>query len=195
MNSKALALFIASSFVVLGCETITENEPAQTKAPTAPVIVPVILNPVTIPAVPAPGGGDPALPSPSPSATPAPPKAAGCGVGPGPGSGQRCPRQGPSFLSEVESAMDQLVREEPSLFDERKTRGCGNCYLVLNPTRYVTRMAELMAERSLCGHYDGEELAVKQSNAFNDQYDILTSDMFIRRQAGSYRSTCYPAWF
>jgi hypothetical protein len=91
--------------------------------------------------------------------------------------------------------MDQLVREEPSLFDQRKTRGCGNCFLVLNPTRYVSRMAELMAERSLCGHYDGEELAVKQSNAFNDQYDILTADMFIRRQGGSYRSTCSPAWF
>jgi hypothetical protein len=177
-----------------GCEVIREKEPAQPNAPTAPVIVPVILNPVTIPAVPAPGGGNP-VPSPEPTATPEPPKAAGCGVGPGPGSGHGCPRQSPSFLREVESAMDQLAREEPSLFDQRRTRGCGNCYLVLNPTRYVNRMAELMAERSLCGHYDGEELAVKESNAFNDQYDILTSDMFIRRQGGSYRSTCYPAWF
>jgi hypothetical protein len=193
MNLKTFAAFIASTLVLSGCQTITENEPPQTQPPSAPVIVPVILNPVTIPI---PGGG--ALPSPSPTPTPAapePPQARGCGVGPGSGSGHGCPRQSPSFLKEVESAMDQLVREEPSLFDERRTRGCGNCYLVLNPTRYVTRMAELMAERSLCGHYDGEELAVKQSNAFNDQYDILTSDMYVRRQLGSYRSTCYPAWF
>jgi hypothetical protein len=135
--------------------------------------------------------------TPTPAATPAPdpPKAAGCGVGRGTGSGHGCPRQSPSFLKEVESAMDQLVREEPGLFDTRRTRGCGNCYQVLDPTRYVNRMAELMAERSLCGHYDGEELAVKNSNAFNDQYDILTADMFMRRQGGSYRSTCYPAWF
>lgn len=187
MNSKTHAAFIASAFILSGCHTITENEPPRTEAPSAPAIVPVILNPVTIPA-PVPE----ATPSP---AAPEPPKAAGCGVGPGSGSGHGCPRQSPSFLKEVESAMDQLVSEEPGLFDTRKTRGCGNCYLVLNPTRYVNRMAELMAQRSLCGHYDGEELAVKVSNAFNDQYDILTADSFIRRQLGSYRSTCYPAWF
>ena len=194
MNHRISAFLLSSALVLSSCQTITESEPARNQTPS-PVIVPVILNPVTIPAVPVPGGGNVPVPTPTPAATPAPPKATGCGVGPGPGSGSRCPRQSPSFLSEVESAMDQLAREEPSLFDQRKTRGCGNCYLVLNPTRYVSRMAELMAERSLCGHYDGEELAVKQSNAFNDQYDILTSDMFIRRQTGSYRSTCSPAWF
>lgn len=188
MNLKTPASFIASALILSSCQTITENEPPQTQPSNAPVIVPVIVNPVTIP-------GDVTIPLPTATPTPAPPKPAGCGVGPGPGSGHGCPRQSPSFLKEVESAMDQLVREEPGLFDQRRTRGCGNCYQVLNPTRYVTRMAELMAERSLCGHYDGEELAVKLTNAFNDQYDILTSDMYIRRQLGSYRSTCYPAWF
>jgi len=189
MKSQTSAAFLASALILSSCHTITENQPPQTGTPAAPAIIPVIFNPVTIPApVPA------ATPTPAAPA-PEPPKAAGCGVGRGTGSGHGCPRQSPSFLKEVESAMDQLAREEPGLFDTRKTRGCGNCYLVLNPTRYVNRMAELMAERSLCGHYDGEELAVKQSNAFNDQYDILTSDMFVRRQLGSYRSTCYPAWF
>ena len=191
MKSQTSAAFLASALVLSGCHTITENEPPRTETIAAPAIIPVILNPVTIPApVPA-ATPTPAAPTPAPE----PPRAAGCGVGPGNGSGHNCPRQSPSFLKEVESAMDQLAREEPGLFDTRKTRGCGNCYLVLNPTRYVNRMAELMAQRSLCGHYDGEELAVKQSNAFNDQYDILTSDMFVRRQLGSYRSTCYPAWF
>ena len=46
-----------------------------------------------------------------------------------------------------------------------------------------------------CAYYDGEELAVKSSNAFNDQYDILVSSGHIRRGAGSYRSTCNPSWF
>ena len=192
MNLKASALLVASSFILSSCQTITENEPPRTQPAGPPAIVPVILNPVTIPY---PAENLP-LPTPTPTpAAPTPPPAPGCGVGPGPGSGHGCPRQSSSFLREVESAMDQLVREEPGLFDTRKTRGCGSCYLVLNPTRYVNRMAQLMAERSLCGHYDGEELAVKRSNAFNDQYDILTSDMFVRRQEGSYRSTCYPAWF
>lgn len=194
MHVKTLALFLPSALILSSCQTITENDPAPTQA-SGPLIVPAIVNPVTIPAVPVPGDGSGPVPSPSPTSTPQAPKATGCGVGPGPGSGHGCPRQSPSFLKEVESAMDQLYREEPGLFDTRRTRGCGNCYQVTNPTRYVQRMAELMAERSLCGHYDGEELAVKSSNSFNDQYDILTSDMYVRRQLGSYRSTCYPAWF
>jgi hypothetical protein len=113
----------------------------------------------------------------------------------GTGSGANCPRESPSFLAEVESALDQLVREEPRIFNLNKTKGCGNCYQIVDADRYVQRVAQLMSQRGLCGHYDGEELAVKRTNAFNDQYDIFTSDYFIRRQLGSYRSTCYPAWF
>jgi hypothetical protein len=104
--------------------------------------------------------------------------------------------QSPTFLREVEAGLDQLIAQEPSLFDLRRTRGgCGNCYLVVNPDRFVERMEVMMEQRGLCALYDGEELAVKNTNRFNDQYDILTADMYIRRQLGSYRSTCYPAWF
>lgn len=193
MTRKPSLALVLSGLVLSSCHTIRENDPPRTNAPGAPTVIPIVLMPVTAPVVPNPGGPVP-TPEPSPSATPSP-KATGCGLPPGTGDGHNCTRQSPSFLKEVESAMDQLVAEEPGLFDQRKTRGCGNCYLVLNPTRYAQRMADLMAERSLCGHYDGEELAVKVNNSFNDQYDILTSDMFIRRQLGSYRSTCYPAWF
>jgi hypothetical protein len=66
---------------------------------------------------------------------------------------------------------------------------------VVDPTRYVNRVAQAITKNGICGYYDGEELGVKSSNQFNDQFDILTSDMFIRRQGGSYRSTCRPAWF
>jgi hypothetical protein len=61
--------------------------------------------------------------------------------------------------------------------------------------RYVSRMPQLLEQRGFCALYDGEELAVKNTNQFNDQYDILTSSNHIRRDLGSYRSTCYPAWF
>ena len=36
---------------------------------------------------------------------------------------------------------------------------------------------------------------MKNTNAWNDQYDIISGDGYIRRGTGSYRSTCYPAWF
>jgi hypothetical protein len=95
----------------------------------------------------------------------------------------------------VESALDQLVREEPQVFDLNSTSGCGSCYKVRNVDRYVTRMPKLMEQRGLCSIYDGEELAVKKTNKFSDQYDILTASFHIRRDRGSYRATCYPAWF
>jgi hypothetical protein len=190
MFAKPFALFTLSALVLSGCQSISELPPAQVQAPGAPSVVPVLLLPETLP--------PPVTPT-TPAATPAPstpvPPAAACGIGPGGGSGRSCPRHSESYLREVERAIDDLVREEPSLFDPNRTRGCGNCYQVLNPTRYVQRLTEMVARQGLCAHYDGEELAVKANNGFNDQYDVLTSDMYIRRQGGSYRSTCYPAWF
>jgi len=186
----------AVAILLAACTTITEELPVPTEptqGPTTPLPVVVVPVPVPTPQAPAPAPanpGDPAAPA------PAPPSGQGCGVPAGTGDGQDCPRQSPSFLAEVESALDQLVREEPRLFNlNRTSKGCGNCYQLVDADRYVQRMAQLMSQRGLCGHYDGEELAVKRDNSFNDQYDIFTADGYVRRQLGSYRSTCYPAWF
>jgi len=185
----------AVAVLLAACTTITEEMPRTTDPDLgSPMPLPVVVVPVPVPtpAAPAPAPN----PSPAESAPPPPPTGSGCGVGAGNGSGANCPRESPSFLAELESALDQLVREEPQLFNLNKTsKGCGNCYQIVNADRYVQRVAQLMSQRGLCGHYDGEELAVKRTNAFNDQYDIFTSDYFIRRQLGSYRSTCHPAWF
>jgi hypothetical protein len=189
MSQRVLRVLLLP-LVAVGCEVLTEDFKQEKSNPVAPAPVPVV---VVVEAVPTPTPTPP--PQPAPTAVPAPPTAQGCRLPPGNGPGTNCPRQQSSYLREVESAADQLLREEPGLFDFKRTRGCGQCYLVVNPDRYSNRMAELMAERGLCGHNDGEELAVKGTNAFNDQYDILTADMFMRRQEGSYRSTCYPAWF
>jgi hypothetical protein len=194
---------LAALVLLSACTTITEDLPQPT-SPThgSPSPLPVVVVPIPVPSPEAPSNPAPGA---SPSATPGqpsqpsqpstPPTTQGCSLPAGSGSGNNCPRESPSFLSQVESAMDQLVREEPGLFDLRRTRGCDNCYFIVNADRYVQRVAQLMSQRGLCGHYDGEELAVKSDNSFNDQYDIFTSDGYMRRQLGSYRSTCYPAWF
>jgi len=181
--------------LLIACTTIREDMPRTTEPDAGPpTTVPVVIVPVPVPTPEAPAPAPGASPG-GPAATP-PPGGSGCGVGPGHGSGEDCPREEPSFLSQVESAMDQLIREEPGIFNLNKTsKGCPNCYQVVDADRYVQRMAELMSPRGLCGLYDGEELAVKKTNDFNDQYDIFTSDGFMRRQLGSYRSTCRPAWF
>ena len=186
---KGVRIVLLAALVAAGCDALTEKVADSKPNPVAPAPVPVV---VVVEAVPTP------TPPPAPAATPTPatpPAAQGCRLPASHGPGTNCPRQEPSYLREVESAMDQLLREEPQMFDFKRARGCGECYLVTDPDRFSRRMAELMPQRGLCGYYDGEELGVKGTNAFNDQYDILTADMFIRRQLGSYRSTCYPAWF
>jgi hypothetical protein len=52
-----------------------------------------------------------------------------------------------------------------------------------------------LSNAGYCSTYDGEELGVKNSNSFNEQFDILVSSGHIRRGGGSYRSTCSPSWF
>jgi hypothetical protein len=182
-----------------GCTTITEEQPARKNPlPTGTEPIPVVVVPVPVPTPAA-----PAAPAPAPEATPAPnpaptkaPAAQSCPLPRGTGPGTDCPMQSPSFLKEVDAALNAVVAENPQWFDLTKTRGgCPNCYYIIKGDWYVTRVAELITKDGICGHYDGEELAVKNSNSFNDQYDIFTSDGYIRRQAGSYRSTCRPAWF
>ena len=199
---RSVSVPVLAGFFLVACQTITEELP-QPSGPSnvaggeVPiVVVPIVLPSPTAPAptpTPAGGGGGGGTP-----ATPAPPSSQGCSLPRGTGSGDEhsCPRQSPSFLREVEAAIDELVRIEPGLFNLNKTsRGCGNCYEVRDWTRYTQRMAQIVTRNGICAHYDGEELAVKNTNSFNDQYDILTADGFIRRQLGAYRTTCYPAWF
>lgn len=181
---------------VAACQTITEELP-EDRTPvnpvSAPVAPPVIVIPVPTvtppPAAPAPNTPAPNNPVPPPSGGQSCPLPAGT-------FNENCSMQTQTFLSRVEAAIDEVVRTDPQAFNLNRTRGgCPNCYQVLDPTRYVTRVAQAITKNGVCGFYDGEELGVKSSNQFNDQFDILTSDMFIRRQGGSYRSTCRPAWF
>jgi hypothetical protein len=66
---------------------------------------------------------------------------------------------------------------------------------VLDPDAYVAGVVQGMGRRGYCALYDGEELAVKNTNDFSDQFDILTADNRVRSGSESYRATCRPAWF
>ncbi len=148
--------------------------------------VPTVTPP---PAAPAPNNPAPNEPAPPP------PGGGSCALPPGQWN-ENCSMQSQTFLGRVEAAIDEVTTAHPQYFNKNRTRGgCPNCYQVVDPTAYVNAVARAVTRNGVCGYYDGEELAVKNSNQFNDQYDILTSDLFIRRQEGSYRSTCRPAWF
>jgi hypothetical protein len=190
-RSLIVVAFVAAG---LGCQTIKEELPTAPGGSPSSAPIPVIIVDVTPSPSPTPTPVPPPPPGPGPTPSPTP-GARACTLPPGGGSGHNCPREQPSFLSVLESALDKLVRDEPSLFDLNKTRGCGNCYFVRDANRYMMRVTQLVQAQGYCATFDSDELAVKNVNQFNDQFDILTSDSFIRRQLGSYRATCSPAWF
>lgn len=191
--------------LLAGCQTLTEEMPVKQGTslnPVAPGVVPSVY-PVQLPS-PSTGGGGTPSPTPTPSAgapstptptpTPAPTSAGGCNLPPGTGDGQYCPREGASgFQDAVESALDQVIREHPEYFNV-KDQTCSGCPLVTNGPGYERAVIAALEQRGLCA-VGGEEYGVKNTNAFNDQFDLLTADWHVRRGEGAYRGTCRPAAF
>jgi hypothetical protein len=192
MFGKLVAAAVLGLFAV-SCHTITEELPPTKPSTTGPAPVPVLIVPVPVP-TPTP---TPAAPAPSqPSApTPTPPSSNSCGMPPGTGSGNDCPYERASFQDIVEQAIDNAIRNNPSLFDMRDDKCPQGCPRVLNRDAYWSAVTREVQRLGYCATNDGEELAVKNSNAFNDQYAVVNSFGYVRRGFGSYRSTCYPAWF
>ncbi len=87
---------------------------------------------------------------------------------------------------------DQLMREQPKIF--QKDSSCGSCWNVKDVKAFENGIIRNLAARGFCA-LAGEEFGVKQHNGFNEQYDLLTWDMRLRRGQGAYRGTCYPAAF
>jgi hypothetical protein len=175
------------------------SEPTPSESPAAapslsPVNpVPVGPAPVATPTI-TPGSGSTPAPdaTPTPQSTPPPPSSSGCRLPRGTGSGEDCPRQSPVFLGDVQAAIKQLIQDQPKIFVKR---GCEDCYDVTDPGAYLSGVVGQMSRRGYCARYDGEELAVKNTNDFNEQYDILSASNAVRSGGESYRSTCRPAWF
>jgi hypothetical protein len=142
--------------------------------------------------------GPVATPTPVVTATPAPDSgssASSCPLGPGDATAS-CSRRSPQLTAALEAAIDRLVRERPTLFNTKEEAGDGQ-YRVLDAEAYLDglvanlRAAGLCAERSL----DRERVVVKSSNAFSEEWDVLSAQGFIRRGSYSYQQSCEPASF
>lgn len=133
-------------------------------------------------------------PTPTPTATPTPSTvAAGCPLGKGTVN-TACNRTSASFLAEVDAAIDKLVADRPEIFDTRDLAGPRE-YKVRDIDAYYAGVTANLQAQGFCAGFDLAELQVKNSNDFNDQYDIMIGQGYVRRGAGSYRSTCSPAAF
>jgi hypothetical protein len=187
--------------LLAGCnmlgDLITEKLPSQ---PSPVTTVPAGLTPIAIPVVlPTP------VPTPRPTPTPVPPDpdpgpdpippptSSGCGLG-SQSPPHSCAYGVPRFAGDVEWAIDQVINTKPQFFDLTDQRGYRSP-LVLNVEGYTNNLVKFLGQRGYCATYDGEELALKNSQSFNEQYDIHTASGYVRRGAGAYRATCNPAWF
>ncbi len=109
-----------------------------------------------------------------------------------------CARRSPALLAAMDAAIDLVVRSRPELFNTGEEAGANTGqYRVLDRDAYLDgvianlRAAGLCAERSL----DRERVRAKSSNAFSEEWDVLTSSGFIRRGSYAYQQTCEPAVF
>jgi hypothetical protein len=172
--------------------SIVEELPSGPAVPESPAPASSPIPPVGPTPSPTPTVIPTPVPTPTPEPTEAPPVVSACGLPRGTGTGDSCPRTSSAFLGDVQSAIKQLVQEKPGIF---KKRDCMDCYDVTDPDAYVSGIVQQMARRGYCALYDGEELAVKNSNDLNEQFDILSASNGVRSGSESYRSTCRPAWF
>ncbi|HVO11224.1 MAG TPA: hypothetical protein VMX54_10840 [Vicinamibacteria bacterium] len=137
-------------------------------------------------------GGSPTQPvpiaTPTPTPTPAPtyqPLSASCARLPLGSAKYRCDGSGSSFMSEVNDAIDTVRAQHPEYFNAAGDR-------IVNVGAYYVSIIRLLDKQNLCATFDGEELLVKNSPDFSDQYKIQTSWNAIGRK---YTATCYPAVF
>jgi len=102
-----------------------------------------------------------------------------------------CPKLTPQLSGYVNTAIDIVVAQQPTLFDFSDSLGVGS-WKVKDRQKYITAVVEAIHAQGVCAKDDNEEVAVKTTNDFNEQYNIWTSGGYVRR---SYITTCIPAQF
>ena len=129
-----------------------------------------------------------ATPTPAPSATP---QAFTCHLPAMVDLHNHCPKLESQLLSYVNKAVDTVQQKRPELFDFTDVRG--ESVKVLDHDKYQNAVvAAINAQGGVCSANNNEEIQVKVSNDFNEQFNIWTSAGYTRR---SYITTCFPAQF
>lgn len=143
----------------------------------------VVLQPGTPTASPTPVPQPSSAPTASPAGS-ATPTQGSCSLSPMP-EGSPCREEKPSFQAQVEAAQADVLRTRPDLFDGGRVR---------SEDAYVQEVARVLRTRGLCAAQGGpkDEVAVKSTNEWNDQYDIVLGS---GQPWTSYQVTCRPARF
>jgi hypothetical protein len=141
------------------------------------------------------GGGTTPTPAASATPTPAPvsspsPAASSCALPPSTNPQNNCSVRTPRFSDQVNDAIDQVMAQRPELFDFNDTSA--GVPRVKNPAGYYGEVKKVLEAQGICTRIDEEEIAIKSTNDFSEDWKILTSLSFVRRR---YAGTCTPAWW
>lgn len=190
-----LAVAAATLAVFAGCQLKDDKAPDPTgpsgvSNPTADSNAALGSTPNTPAPTPSP---DAEAPQTTPEDPPSPPPGS-CSLPPSNPTSPTCTYASPLLVDQVEAALDAVTERFPELFDFEDTQ-CENCYLVKDPRRYVDEVIRQLNRQGLCTDGVREELGIKSSNDFSEQYDIILASEHMRRAPGSYRGVCRPAIF
>jgi hypothetical protein len=127
-------------------------------------------------------------PAPTPTPSPSPTPSGACNL-PAHSDGTPCFEEHPHFNNDAEAAVRQIRKDQPNLFESDGK--------VVKPQfydDYVQGVAEILRSYGYCAAQGGpeDEVAVKTTNDWNDQYDVLKGD---GESWVAYTVTCRPSRF
>jgi len=90
----------------------------------------------------------------------------------------------------VESSIDAVMKAHKDWF---RDEGPYKMKLLVDEGVYGRALISQINKSGACAGYYAEEVSVRKSPSFSENFDILTAQYYLWRGEGSYRSTCYPA--
>jgi hypothetical protein len=98
------------------------------------------------------------------------------------------------YLAVVQSAVRGAIMAHPEWFDSS-----GSCSIILDVDAFLDAVVADIVAHGVCAIRDpnapGEEVTLKYSNAFTENFDIVASTGCARYGSAIYTSTCFPAWW
>jgi hypothetical protein len=99
------------------------------------------------------------------------------------------------YYNDVEAAIDQVLNDQPQLFDYSDVSQGTRWPRVTDMKAYIRAVQDILVAKGYCATYDGEEMPIKKTNDFSEHYAIKFADKYIRKGTGIYRGACYPSVF
>jgi hypothetical protein len=137
----------------------------------------------------------PVSPTPPPPVTPPAATSACDRIGDGTARAQ-CSKGAMAYFGTVDGAIDQLIKQQPKLFNLTDTSGQRQ-YRVLDTDAYFQGLTEVLAGGGLCARMDPTKtyLQIKGTNDFSEDYEVLSTRGYTPFGVWIYHDTCTPASF